>query len=124
MDNNPQYHPRWMTRVSQLERNLDQFTEFKSVLNETHSSSSSNRVSNATCFVFYLPSTADNATLRSLFMPYGVVLNAYVAMDRVTNRTRGFGFVDFASPNEAQRAVESLDKFYWDGKYLSVSIKV
>jgi len=86
--------------------------------------SSPNRIPNSTCFVFYLPPTATNESLRQLFVPYGTVLNAYVAMDKLTNRTRGFGFVDFSTPAEAQAAVASLDKFPLEGKYLSVSIKV
>jgi len=86
--------------------------------------SSSNRIPNSTCFVFYLPPSATNDTLRQLFMRYGTVLNAYVAMDKVTNRTRGFGFVDFSTPAEAQAAVAGLDKYPLEGKFLSVSIKV
>jgi RNA recognition motif-containing protein len=74
--------------------------------------------------VFYLPPTATNETLRSLFMRFGTVLNAYVAMDKVTNRTRGFGFVDFSTPAEAQAAIEGLDKYPLEGKFLSVSLKV
>lgn len=90
----------------------------------TFKQSSSFRIPNSTCFVFYLPPTATNETLRQLFMRYGTVLNAYVAMDKVTNRTRGFGFVDFSTPSEAQAAVAGLDKYPLEGKFLSVSIKV
>jgi len=112
-----------------MERNLERSLE-RSLGSDTlglerlHLSSSSNRIPNSTCFVFYLPPSATNETLRSLFMRYGTVLNAYVAMDKVTNRTRGFGFVDFSTPNEAQAAVQGLDKYPLEGKFLSVSIKV
>ncbi len=85
---------------------------------------SSNRIPNSTCFVFYLPPSATNETLLQLFVRYGTVINAYVAMDKVTNRTRGFGFVDFSTPSEAQAAVTGLDKYPLEGKFLSVSIKV
>ena len=57
-------------------------------------------------------------------MTCGTVLNAYVAMDKVTNRPRGFGFVDFSSASEAQAAITKYDKFPIDGKFLSVSLKV
>jgi len=87
-------------------------------------STSSHRIANATCFVFYLPPTATNETLRTLFQPYGTVLNAYVAIDKVTYHSRGFGFVDFSSPQEAQRAIAGLDKLPLEGKFLSVSLKV
>lgn len=117
-----------------LERNLDRSLERnleRSLgpdgglgLDRLHLSNSSNRIPNSTCFVFYLPPSATNETLRQLFMRYGTVLNAYVAMDKVTNRTRGFGFVDFSTPSEAQAAVAGLDKYPLEGKFLSVSIKV
>jgi cold-inducible RNA-binding protein len=74
--------------------------------------------------VFYLPQSATNESLRQLFERYGTVFNAYVAMDKVTGRTRGFGFVDFSTPSEAQAAVRGLDKYPMEGKFLSVSIKV
>ena len=82
------------------------------------------QVANSTCFVFYLPPSMTNDSLRNLFLPYGTVLNAYVAVDSKTNRPRGFGFVDFQSPAEAQLAVQKLDKYPIEGKFLSVSIKI
>lgn len=74
--------------------------------------------------MFYLPPEANNDNLRTLFARYGTVLNTYVAIDKMTNRTRGFGFVDFSSAAEAQTAVAQLDKYQWCGKFLSVSIKL
>jgi len=82
------------------------------------------RSNNNTCFVFYLPVGMTNDNLRALFMQCGTVLNAYVAVDKKTNRPRGFGFVDFASASEAQAAVAKLDKMPLDGKYLSVTLKL
>jgi hypothetical protein len=79
---------------------------------------------NCTCFVFYLPPTMTNQSLRELFSECGVVLNAYVAMDKLTNRTRGFGFVDFATPADAEKAIAKMDKYAIDGKFLSVTLKV
>jgi RNA recognition motif-containing protein len=83
-----------------------------------------NRSPESTCFVFYLSSTVTNEALRKLFMPYGTILNAYIARDKITNCTRGFGFVDFSTRAEAQAAVTALDKAPFEGKFLSVSIKV
>lgn len=76
----------------------------------------------ATCFVFYLPPSMTDDTLRQLFMRYGTVLNAYVA-DKAANRTWGFGFVDFSTAAEAQAAVAGLDKCPLEGKFLSVLSK-
>ncbi len=89
-----------------------------------HLGSASNRAQCSTCFVFYLPPSATSETLRQLFMRYGMVLNAYVAVDKLTNHTKGFGFVDFTTSSEAQAAVAGLNRHFLDGKYLSVSIKV
>lgn len=111
-------------RERNLERSLDRSLDNGLGMERLHLNSSSSRIPNSTCFVFYLPPSATNETLRQLFMRYGTVLNAYVAMDKVTNRTRGFGFVDFSTPSEAQAAVAGLDKYPLEGKFLSVSIKV
>jgi hypothetical protein len=109
----------------QLERSLDRMpSPIRPDDRRDLAAMSSNRIPNSTCFVFYLPPSATNETLRQLFMRYGTVLNAYVAMDKVTNRTRGFGFVDFCIPSEAQAAVAGLDRYPLEGKFLSVSIKV
>lgn len=106
-----------------LERNLEK-ERGQDLIERVSQTGSSPRIPNSTCFVFYLPPSATNETLRTLFTRYGTVLNAYVAMDKVTNRTRGFGFVDFSTPSEAQAAVAALDKYPLEGKFLSVSIKV
>lgn len=82
------------------------------------------RVTNATCFVFHLPQSVTSKKLRELFAPCGTVMNAYVVMDKVTGKTRGYGFVDFSTPNEARTAVDKMDKYPLEDKFLSVSIKV
>lgn len=93
-------------------------------LSSTPCPTSPARQANSTCFVFYLPPSATSENLRTLFQTCGTVLNAYVATDKDTQKTRGFGFVDFSSPAEAQCAVAKIDKHPWDGKFLSVSIKI
>ena len=110
------------TLEQSLERNVYDPTSVG--LHHLHANTSTNRIPQSTCFVFYLPPSATNESLRQMFMRYGTVLNAYVAMDKITSKTRGFGFVDFSTPSEAQAAVAGLDKYPWEGKYLSVSIKV
>jgi len=81
------------------------------------------RIPGASCFIFHLPPTVTDETLKSLFSTYGTVLNTYVVMDKATNRSRGFGFVDFSSPAEANAAVLGLNKQAYGGKFLAVSIK-
>lgn len=62
--------------------------------------------------------------LRQLFSCCGTVLNTHVAVDKQTNKPRGFGFVDFATNEEAQNAVRTFDKYPLENKFLSVSIKI
>ncbi|QBD79651.1 RNA-binding protein [Ktedonosporobacter rubrisoli] len=60
--------------------------------------------------------------LRGAFEPYGTVLDAIVLKDRDTGRSRGFGFVTLASPEEANAAINGLDGQELDGKSIKVSI--
>jgi cold-inducible RNA-binding protein len=57
-------------------------------------------------FVGGLPWAVDNDGLRETFIPFGEVTEAKVIMDRATGRSRGFGFVTFSTPDEAQKALE------------------
>lgn len=84
---------------------------------------SKNRVPGGSCFIFHLPPSATDETLKQLFSEHGTVLNAYVAMDKQTNRSKGYGFVDFGSPEEANAAVLAMDKRPCGNKFLAVSIK-
>lgn len=84
---------------------------------------SKNRVPGGSCFIFHLPPSATDETLKELFKEHGTVLNAYVAMDKQTNRSKGYGFVDYGSPEEANAAVLAMDKRPCGGKFLAVSIK-
>jgi RNA recognition motif-containing protein len=62
--------------------------------------------------------------LRQLFEQHckATVVNAFVAT--AGGRSKGYGFVDYASPTDALTAVEKMDKFAIKTKFLSVSIKV
>jgi RNA recognition motif-containing protein len=51
--------------------------------------------------------TEDN--LVELFSEYGEVLSAQIIIDRDTNRSKGFGFVEMGSPAEAQSAIEGMN---------------
>jgi len=97
--------------LSTLEKNLDLLPQL------------STRQSGCTCFVFYLPTSATNNTLIELFSRYAVVLKASVAFDKITGKTRGFGFVDLFDSDGANLCVSKLDGYPIDGKFLSVSIK-
>lgn len=59
--------------------------------------------------VNYLPQTVTSQRLKEIFSAYGTVEEANVVSDRVTKASRGYGFVKFATEENARRAVEMLD---------------
>jgi len=59
--------------------------------------------------------------LRDAFAAYGDVTDIYVAMDKMTGRPRGFAFVTMATPEEAQKAAESLNGQDVGGRALTVN---
>ena len=56
-------------------------------------------------FVGGLPWSINNDGLREAFASFGEITEAKVILDRATGRSRGFGFVTFANPEEAQKAL-------------------
>jgi len=60
--------------------------------------------------------------LHELFTGYGEVVSAKVIMDRDTGRPRGFGFVEMAQEEDAQKAVESLDGQEFQGRNIKVNV--
>ncbi|HEX7543042.1 MAG TPA: RNA-binding protein [Patescibacteria group bacterium] len=72
-------------------------------------------------FVGSLPWSINNDSLKELFAQYGEVTEAVVIMDRETNRSKGFGFVTFASQESAQKALEMSGKEV-DGRTIVVNI--
>jgi len=63
----------------------------------------------------------DDAALRAAFEPHGEVASAQVVMDRMTNRSRGFGFVEMPSAEQAKAAIEALNGTDLDGRALNVN---
>ena len=59
--------------------------------------------------------------LRELFSQAGTCESARVMMDRATGRSRGFGFVEMATDEEAQKAVEQFNGYEFQGRNLNVN---
>src|SRR5437588_7379767 len=59
--------------------------------------------------------------LQALFEPHGAVQSAQVIMDRDTGRSKGFGFVEMGSDQEAQAAIAALNGKEVDGRALTVN---
>ena len=72
-------------------------------------------------YVGGIPYRSTEDDLKKAFSEAGNVVSASIISDRMTGRSRGFGFVEMASPEEAQAAVERWDGKDFDGRTLSVS---
>lgn len=59
--------------------------------------------------------------LQSAFEKAGKVLSANVIMDKMTGRSRGFGFVEMETEDEAKKAVEMMNGTDLDGRKIFVS---
>ena len=73
-------------------------------------------------FVGSLSWGTTNDSLRAAFEEHGEVTDAVVVTDRETGRSRGFGFVTFASPNDARKALEAMNGAELDGRRLNVDV--
>jgi RNA recognition motif-containing protein len=73
-------------------------------------------------FIGGLAFSTSDARLREVFAQAGVVESAAVVMDRETGRSRGFGFVEMASAQEADAAVKKFNGQEIDGRTLKVEI--
>jgi RNA recognition motif-containing protein len=60
--------------------------------------------------------------LRKLFTQYGTVSSAKVITDRETGRSRGFGFVEMESTQEANEAIKNLNNKEIEGRPISVTV--
>jgi RNA recognition motif-containing protein len=72
-------------------------------------------------YVGNLPYSFSNDDLQRLFEPYGEVESAAVIMDRDTGRSKGFGFVEMASREEAEAAIEGLSGMAVGDRELTVN---
>jgi cold-inducible RNA-binding protein len=73
-------------------------------------------------FVGNLSFNTTENDLNDAFAAYGTVVETNLMMDRETGRPRGFGFVTMSSPEEAQKAIESLNGKEVDGRALTVNV--
>jgi RNA recognition motif-containing protein len=72
-------------------------------------------------FVGSLPWSVSDVTLKETFEKHGSVLSAKIIMDRDTNRSRGFGFVEMENPTDATKAIKALHESEIDGRNIVVN---
>ena len=72
-------------------------------------------------FVGSLPWSVDDEELKVNFEKHGTVVSAKVIMDRDTNRSRGFGFVEMESSSDANDAIKALNDSELNGRNIVVN---
>lgn len=72
-------------------------------------------------FVGNLSFDATEDSLRTLFSEVGTVETATIIIDKMSNRSKGFGFVEMSTEEEAQKAVAELNGKEVDGRALTVN---
>lgn len=73
-------------------------------------------------YVGNLPYTIDDDALRHNFSEYGNVSSAKIMMDRDSGRSKGFGFVEMATSEEAQAAITGLNGMSVGGRAIVVNL--
>ncbi|MFH2006406.1 MAG: RNA-binding protein [bacterium] len=72
-------------------------------------------------YVGNLPFSMTDAGMRALFEQHGTVESADVITDRMTGRSRGFGFVEMQDEAEGRKAIQALAEHEVDGRPLKVN---
>lgn len=73
-------------------------------------------------YVGNLPYSLTTEDLRNLFAEFGTIVDVTVIMDRATNRSKGFGFVEFDSEDAAQAAIKGMADKDVEGRKLVVNV--
>lgn len=72
-------------------------------------------------YVGNLPYSIDDRELRTIFEEHGSVTEVVIITDRETGRARGFGFVEFGSREEGEKAIQELNGKDIGGRALIVN---
>ena len=72
-------------------------------------------------YVGGLPYSATQEEFTDLFSAHGTVASANIISDKFTGQSRGFGFVEMSSEDEAKAAIEALNSTEFGGRTLTVN---
>ena len=72
-------------------------------------------------YVGGLPYSTTEAQLNDLFAAHGTVQSARIITDKFTGQSRGFGFVEMGSAEEAKKAITALNGTQFEGRTLTVN---
>ncbi len=59
--------------------------------------------------------------LKELFAPHGEIKDLIIIKDKFSGRSKGFGFVEFSKPEEAQKAADALNDQDFEGRGLRIA---
>lgn len=77
---------------------------------------------NSKLYVGGIPYTSTNEDLKAHFSGAGTVTSAQIIIDKMTNRSKGFGFVEMASDAEAEKAITMYHDQEFQGRRLTVNV--
>ncbi len=72
-------------------------------------------------YVGGLPYSSTDDALKAAFSQAGTVTSAVIIMDKMSGRSKGFGFVEFATEEEAQKGIEMFHGQDFEGRRLTVN---
>ena len=72
-------------------------------------------------YIGNLPFQTTDQELEQMFSQHGTVASASVITDKMTGRSRGFGFVEMENDEEADAAIKTMDGSDYDGRPLTVN---
>ncbi|EKD23843.1 MAG: hypothetical protein ACD_81C00167G0002 [uncultured bacterium] len=73
-------------------------------------------------YVGGLPYSTTQDALNDLFSQAGTVESAMIIIDKMTGRSKGFGFVEMASDDEAEKAIDMFNGKDFEGRSLTVNV--
>lgn len=73
-------------------------------------------------YVSNLSFNVEDEDLKGFFTEYGEVTSAKVIMDKVTQRSRGFGFVEMSDDASGEKAIKELNGAHVEGRAISVTV--
>ncbi|BCX03869.1 MAG: hypothetical protein KatS3mg053_1807 [Candidatus Roseilinea sp.] len=76
---------------------------------------------NTKLYVGNLPFDTSEAALRELFTQAGAIVSVTIPLDRMTNRPRGFAFVEMETADEASKAIKMFNGQDFEGRTMNVS---
>lgn len=77
---------------------------------------------NTKLYVGGIPYSSTNEDLKAHFGAAGTVTSAQIIIDKMTNRSKGFGFVEMSTEEEAQKAIAMFHDQDFQGRRLTVNI--